>query len=140
MENRIFLKGILLGVILSLALPVWIRGSNIQPGNKKDTWSAWLSCSESCDGGLQSRARDVCPPELENTCTVIESRRCNEFSCDEIPSSSSPRSIVTTSLGTSAHAQKKFLTSSSSVPFTTRPGFERRLASMLRHRHDLACF
>lgn len=68
------------------AIRMYFLGSNIQPGNKKDTWSAWLSCSESCDGGLQSRARDVCPPELENTCTVIESRRCNEFSCDEIPS------------------------------------------------------
>lgn len=43
-------------------------------------WSRWTDCDKACDTGFQNRAREC--PSGDSSCTVIETRKCHEFSCN----------------------------------------------------------
>lgn len=48
-------------------------------------WSAWSSCSKSCDGGEQVRKRNC--TNNDECDDVLDKRICNSFSCDGIKTS-----------------------------------------------------
>ncbi|XP_065939582.1 A disintegrin and metalloproteinase with thrombospondin motifs adt-1-like isoform X2 [Magallana gigas] len=64
-----------------MTLPVSsLAGLTTESGVHGQTqWSSWTPCDRACDTGLQSRAREC--PEGDSSCAVIETRKCNVFSC-----------------------------------------------------------
>ena len=47
------------------------------------TWSAWSECTESCDGGLQSRTRKCVMQDGDENCVGDgqQDRFCNSIGC-----------------------------------------------------------
>uniref|UniRef100_K1PGC5 Uncharacterized protein n=1 Tax=Magallana gigas TaxID=29159 RepID=K1PGC5_MAGGI len=44
-------------------------------------WSSWTPCDKECYTGTKSRAREC--PEGDSSCSAIETRKCNVFSCNK---------------------------------------------------------
>jgi hypothetical protein len=49
-------------------------------------WSAWGECSESCDGGVMTKTRDIITPGNQNDCPtgidITKTRNCNTHACN----------------------------------------------------------
>ncbi|XP_062594981.1 uncharacterized protein LOC134263244 [Saccostrea cucullata] len=100
--------------LLGIILVMFLINKSDSDAEQTNVWSEWQSCDKTCGGGFQFRAR-YCPNELNN-CSTFESRRCNEFDCDKIPTT-----ILTTKSSTTVHVSTNVRGESLMSSFSASP-------------------